>query len=164
MTQDKIEVDWQWSRFEDLKPKELYAILKARQEVFVIEQHCVYLDLDGHDEPSLHLTGRLMGQSSDGTLLAYLRLVPPGEIYAEPSIGRVITTAAGRGKGVGARLMTEGVRKCEELYPKFSIRIGAQRYLEKFYHSFGFETVSDPYDEDGILHVKMLRQGNERPL
>jgi ElaA protein len=129
----------------------------AREAVFVVEQDCAFLDADGSDPDCWHLVGR-----KGREMAAYCRIVPPGLKFAEPSIGRVLTTKAGRGTGAGKALMAEAIRRCEALFPGHAIRIGAQQYLEKFYGGFGFATVSEPYDEDGIPHVIMLR-GNSAP-
>jgi ElaA protein len=92
-----------------------------------------------------------------GALVAYCRLLPPGTKYAEASIGRVLTTKEGRGTGAGRSLMTEALRRAQDLWPGQAIRIGAQRYLDRFYGEFGFVQCSEPYDEDGIMHIEMLR-------
>ncbi|RYY64900.1 MAG: GNAT family N-acetyltransferase [Chitinophagaceae bacterium] len=139
--------------FTALTPTELYALLRLRSEVFVVEQNCVFLDMDDQDQGSLHL----MGWREDGLLAAYTRLVPPGQIYAEMSIGRVVTSPQARGGGIGRLLMEESIRRCTEAFDPGPIRIGAQQYLERFYSSLGFVTVSEPYLEDGIPHVYMLR-------
>ncbi|WP_201240477.1 GNAT family N-acetyltransferase [Rhodothalassium salexigens] len=97
------------------------------------------------------------GMGAPGTLLAYARIVPPGVIYAEPSIGRILTTAAARGCGLGHALMAEALMQCTALYPGRAIRIGAQQHLQAFYRQSGFITASAAYDEDGIAHVEMLR-------
>jgi ElaA protein len=153
-------IAWQWIRFADLTPNELYALLIGRGEVFVVEQRCAFLDADGLDRDALHLLGWARHGDpapADPALAAYLRLLPPGRKYAEPSIGRVLTTAAFRGVGLGRAVMQEGLRRAAMEYPAQSIRIGAQRYLERFYESLGFHVASAPYDEDGIEHVQMLR-------
>lgn len=149
-------IDWQFSRFADLSPFDLYEVLAQRQNVFILEQTCLYPDIDGHDLEAHHLLG---WRSVDGkrSLAAYLRVLAPGAKYDEMSIGRVITTPAARGTGAGRALLDEGIRQAEALYPGHRIRIGAQQYLERFYGSFGFQTVSAPYDEDGIMHIDMLR-------
>jgi ElaA protein len=95
----------------------------------------------------------------DGAIVAYCRLVPPGVKYPEPSIGRVITSKVSRGTGLGRTLMARAVERAEALWPGQPIRIGAQQYLERFYGDFGFVCVSEPYDEDGIMHIEMLRAG-----
>lgn len=148
-----MNIQWQCLRFEDLTNLQLYSILQARSTVFVLEQNCPYLDADGADLNCHHLCA----WTEDGKLAAYLRIVPPGLKYAEASLGRVITSNFARGTGIGKQLLTRGVEQCVALYPSHSIRIGAQQYLEKFYQSFGFVTVSDMYLEDDIPHVEMLR-------
>lgn len=144
---------WQFSSFSELSPKTLYDILKSRAEVFVVEQRCAYLDMDGLDEHAHHL----VLYSDSGNLIAYARLVPPDVKFREPSIGRVLTTQAARGRGFGRRLMQESILRTSALYPNFPIRLSAQAYLEKFYNEFGFVRVSDNYNEDGIPHLEMLR-------
>lgn len=149
-------IDWQFSRFADLTPFDLYDVLAARQNVFILEQTCLYPDIDGYDLEAHHLLG---WRDVDGKrqLAAYLRVLAPGAKYDEMSIGRVVTTRAARGSGAGRALLDQGIAHAEALHPGHRIRIGAQQYLERFYASFGFETVSAPYDEDGIMHIDMLR-------
>ena len=146
---------WSWRAFAELSAHELYSILQLRALVFVVEQECAYNDLDGYDEQALHLFTR----DSAGRVIACLRLIPPGVKYAEPSLGRVVTHPDVRRSGLGMELMREGMRRAAEDFPGAAIRIGAQRRLEPFYRSLGFATVSQPYDEDGIEHVEMLRAG-----
>ncbi len=146
-------MQWECSSFSELSPKALYKILKARAEVFIVEQQCAYLDIDGIDEHAHHL----VLYADSGELIAYARLVPPHLKFQEPSIGRVLTTQAARGKGFGRQLMQESISRLTALYPNSPIRISAQAYLEGFYNTFGFVRVSDNYDEDGILHLDMLR-------
>lgn len=150
---------WTLKRFDDLTPSELHDIYQARLEVFVVEQKCPFQDVDGADPACWHLAGR----SAEGRIVAYCRLVPPGTKFAEPSIGRVVTVGFARGTGCGRELMRRAVAHADKLWPGQALRIGAQRYLERFYGSFGFETVSEPYDEDGILHVEMLRPASLIP-
>ncbi len=148
--------DWQWRRFDDLSGAEVYAVLAQRQQVFVLEQQCLYNDFDGLDQAAFHL----LGWRDDGgtrALAAYLRVLAPGAKYAEMSIGRVLTAQAFRGTGLGRELLAQGIAHAERQFPGQRIRIGAQHYLEAFYASFGFQTVTPPYDEDGIVHVDMLR-------
>ncbi len=147
-------MQWQCSTFSDLSPKSLYEILKARTEVFIVEQRCAYLDLDGIDEHAHHL----VLHDKSGDLLAYARLIPPTVKFEEPSIGRVLTTQRARGKGLGRLLMHESISRLNALYPALPIRISAQSYLETFYSNFGFVRVSENYDEDGIEHLEMLRR------
>ncbi len=146
-------VHWQWRSYKDLSRDELYAILALRQHVFVVEQECFYQDADGLDQYAFHL----MGFDRKGILRGYLRLIAPGKRFAEPSIGRVVVHPEVRCRGLGRELMVEGIRKAEVKYPGKPIRISAQQYLEGFYRGLGFELTGEPYDEDGILHVQMLR-------
>jgi ElaA protein len=146
-------ITWAIKKFNELSPDELYAILRLRSEVFVVEQNCVFLDMDNKDQPSWHL----MGWDND-ILIAYSRLVPPGISYHQPSIGRVVTSPAARGGGIGKLLMKESIIQSEKLFGNLPITIGAQLYLKKFYTSLGFEQSSDIYDEDGIDHIEMIRQ------
>ncbi|NML60391.1 GNAT family N-acetyltransferase [Massilia sp. RP-1-19] len=148
--------EWQWSSFADLPNADLYAMLAQRQNVFVLEQQCLYPDLDGYDQDAWHLLGwRIIDGKRQ--LGASLRVIAPGVKYTEMSLGRVLSTQAARGTGIGRELLAEGIARAEQLYPGHRIRIGAQQYLEAFYAGFGFKTVSEPYDEDGIMHVEMLR-------
>ncbi len=148
--------EWQWSAFGDLSVADLYAVLQQRQDVFILEQTCFYNDFDGLDQDAHHLLG---WRQIDGKrqLAAYLRVLAPGAKYTEMSIGRVLTSRAARGSGIGRELLEQGIAHAERLHPGHRIRIGAQRYLERFYTGFGFVTFSQPYDEDGISHVDMLR-------
>jgi ElaA protein len=152
---------WQCLPFDELSTNELYAILKARQVVFVVEQNCPFLDTDDADQQCRHLSGWQV-QGGNIALAAYARLVPPGIKYREPSIGRVITLPEFRGQGLGKELMARATRAMNDLYPDFAIRIGAQQYLERFYSGFGFVTASPTYIEDGIPHVEMVRPAGVR--
>jgi len=154
-------MEWRFARFDDLAPREIHDLYRARVAAFVVEQDCVFQDLDGVDPECWHLLGfspspRGEGRG-EGELVAYCRLVPPGVKFPEPSIGRVVTTQAARGTGRGRALMAEALARAEKLWPGRAIRIGAQHRLERFYEDFGFVTSSAPYDEDGILHVEMVR-------
>lgn len=150
---DPTTIEWHWSTFGDLRPNELYEIVRARIEVFVIEQRCLYQDCDGVDLVSHHL----WMNGPDGHLGAYLRVVPPGVKFVEPSLGRVITAASVRGTGAGRALMAEAVRRMDAMYPGQPIRISAQRYLLQFYNDFGFEATDLHYLEDNIPHTEMVR-------
>jgi ElaA protein len=145
--------DWQWSAFDALTPAALYAVLAARSAVFVVEQACAYQDLDGYDARAQHLVAWCGGE-----VAAYCRVFAPGIKYPETSIGRVLTTAPFRGTGVGRQLVARALAQLDALHPAHGARISAQAYLERFYASYGFATVSAPYMEDGIPHVEMLRQ------
>ena len=146
---------WQWSRLPGLVAAELYAALAARQQVFAVEQHCAFQDADGHDLYAWHLLGWLKDGTTPG-LATYLRVLDPGRKYAEPSIGRVLTLAPHRRAGLGRVVMREGIVRTRAAWPGWPIRIAAQQRLEAFYADLGFEIVSAPYDEDGIMHVDML--------
>jgi len=146
---------WQWCRFSELAPYDLYAAMRLREEVFVVEQQCPYQDADGRDPQAWHLLGWSGENRRD--LLAYARIFEPGVRYTECSIGRVVSSPKVRGTGIGKALMSEALRRVETLVPGEAIKIAAQRRLEKFYLDFGFRTVSAPYEEDGIIHVDMLR-------
>ena len=145
-------IEWRFAPFAELTPREVHDLFQARAAAFVVEQSCVFQDVDGVDPQCWHLLGYLSGQ-----LVAYCRFVPAGTKFAEPSIGRVVTTSAVRGTGQGRVLMREALARAEKLWPGRAIRIGAQRHLERFYNELGFATASEPYDEDGILHIEMLR-------
>jgi len=149
----RLQLDWRCAHFDALTPAELYAITQARISVFIVEQTCPYQDADGAD-PACHHLWTLAGGRD---IAAYLRIVPPGVKCAEPSLGRILTTAAGRGQGLGRALVDEGIRRVESMYGAQAIRIGAQRYLLAFYESFGFVRTGYDYDEDGIPHSEMLR-------
>lgn len=148
--------EWQWRHFNELGNAELYTVLAVRQQVFVLEQHCLYGDIDGLDLDAHHLLG---WRVIDGRrqLAAYLRVLAPGAKFAEMSLGRVLTTHAARGSGIGRELVAQGILHAERVYPGHRIRIGAQAHLEAFYGGFGFVKTGAPYDEDGILHIDMLR-------
>lgn len=143
---------WHCAHFDELSVTDLYDVLRARSAVFVVEQACPFQDCDNLDRFSHHLWTRRGGE-----IAAYLRIVPPGVLYVEPSLGRVITAASARGTGLGRALMQEGIRRAEALYGAQPIRISAQRYLLRFYGELGFEPTGSEYDEDGIPHSEMLR-------
>ena len=147
---------WQWSRFGELRPDDLYAAVRLREEVFIVEQECVYRDADGRDPHAWHLLG-WADTASGRTLVAYARIFEPGVRYTEASIGRVVTAPQARGTGLGKALMAEALRRLDGLAPGQPVKIAAQRRLEKFYLDLGFKTISAPYEEDGIIHVDMLR-------
>jgi len=143
-------VKWRYEPFANLSVVELYRIIALRQRVFVVEQTCPYLDTDGVDLASDHLwTGE--------EPLAYLRVVPGGAKYEEPSLGRIVTAPEARGTGLGRALVIEGLARARARFGDVPVRIGAQKYLFAFYQSFGFVRAGDDYVEDGIDHVEMLR-------
>ena len=149
-------IGWRWCIFKELGRDELYEILRVRQEVFTVEQNCAYQDADGLDQSALHLMG--WRERADGRqLVAYLRVLPPGSRFSEPSIGRLLTIHSMRGAGVGRTAMLEAIRKITDLYPGKRIRISAQKYLENFYQDLGFIADSADYEEDGIPHRQMVK-------
>jgi len=151
----QLALDWQWARLSELTAADVYAVLAARQEVFAVEQSCAFQDADGLDFHAWHLLG---WDHAGGrrTLACYLRLIDPGRKFAEPSIGRVLTTSAYRGVGLGRTLMLEGMARAARAFPGVPIRIAAQQRLEAFYASLGYVTVGAPFLEDNIPHVEML--------
>ena len=144
-------INWVCKKFDALSPHELYAILQLRNEVFVVEQNCVYQDADNKDLQSHHLMGW-----QDEQLVAYTRLIPPGIAYAEQSIGRVVTSPAARKSGIGRALMQQSINESRRLFGDHIIRIGAQLYLQQFYASMRFVPTGGIYLEDGIEHIQML--------
>ncbi len=152
-------IQWQWKFFNELSRDELFELLLLRQAVFVVEQHCPYQDADPLDRDSWHLLG-WREENSARELVAYLRVNASGIRYAEPSIGRVLTAASARGQGLGKELIAKGIECTECQFPGEGIRISAQLYLQKFYASFGFKEVSEPYEEDEIPHIEMLKPGS----
>jgi len=145
---------WRFCRFDELTVTELQYIYMARQKVFAIEQQCAYLDADGLDEHAFHLAAWSAQQREP---LAYARLLGPGVKYVEASIGRVITTAAARGRGLGRELVARALGHAQSVWPGGALRISAQTRLAAFYAGFGFAAVGPPYLEDGIDHTEMLR-------
>ena len=143
---------WTCLRFEELSVRQLYDVLALRSEVFVVEQNCVFQDIDGLDPQTWHLLGE-----DGGKLAAYTRLIPPGVKAPDALIGRVVTAPAARGGGTGRLLMTEAVAQCERLWPGQAITLHAQAHLERFYGSFGFEPAGAQYLEDGIPHIEMRK-------
>jgi ElaA protein len=143
--------NWICKAFDELTAVELYAILRLRSEVFVVEQNCVFLDMDDKDQHCYHLIGR-----RGDVLAGYSRIVPAGISYVESSISRIVTSPVLRGHGIGRELIPQSVHTLYTLYGRQPIRIGAQYYLLKFYESFGFVQKGEIYLEDGIEHVQML--------
>lgn len=138
--------------FNELSTTELYEILQLRSEVFVVEQNCVYQDIDGKDEKAFHVLGY-----HDGVLAAYSRLFKPKEYFNDSSIGRVIVKAIHRDKKFGHDLMRVSIQAIKDLYAATNITISAQLYLQKFYEGHGFVTVGESYLEDDIPHIEMRK-------
>jgi len=146
---------WLWLAFKDLSVEQLYALLQLRQDVFILEQQCLYADLDNLDQHCMHLLA-VDEHLSTTKLAAYLRIIP-AEHHASgyTTLGRILTSADYRGQGLGKHLMQETMAYLNTQHRGETIHMSAQSYLEKFYASFGFKTVSEPYDDDGILHIDM---------
>lgn len=142
-------------KFDELRPSMLYSALKLRSDVFVVEQNCIYPDLDNKD--TLSGTRHVFLHShDDNSLLGYTRCLAPGVSYDGASIGRVVVAPSARGKGIARALMQYSINQCLALWPATNIEIGAQCYLTSFYESLGFKPTSQPYDEDGIMHLDMI--------
>jgi ElaA protein len=139
--------------FQELNTNELYELLRLRSQVFVVEQNCAFCDPDNKDQQCHHLL-----LFADNQLAGYSRLVPPGISYPEMAIGRVVTSPAFRGTGLGRKVMELSINGCYERLGLQNIRIGAQVYAQKFYESLGFVVDGNPYDEDGIAHVEMIKK------
>jgi len=138
--------------FQELSTHELYAILQLRSEVFVVEQDCVYQDVDDKDQKALHVIG-----FKNDNVVAYTRIFKPGDYFKESSIGRVVVAHSERKYGYGVEIMNASIYAIQEHYKETSIRISAQTYLLKFYASLGFKKVGEEYLEDGIPHVNMIK-------
>ena len=140
--------------FTDLTISELYDIMALRQEVFVVEQSCPYLDADGKDKLAWHV----IGKNEDGTLVAYARVLPKGVHYKKyVAIGRVVTASNFRKKGLGKKLIVTTLAFIEQQFSKQSIKLSAQTYLIHFYESYGFSIIGDSYLEDDIPHIAMIK-------
>src|SRR5438105_12189805 len=145
-------INWNLKKFDDLTTTEIYSILQLRNEVFVVEQNCVFQDADNKDQAGYHL----MGWRAD-KLAAYSRILPPGISYEFVSIGRIVTSPAERRNGVGKILMKKYIEAVTKLFGSFAIKLEEQLYLKQFYESFGFVQSGDIYLEDGIEHIEMIR-------
>ena len=144
---------WKIKTFDEFTVPELYAVIKARVDVFVVEQNCPYPDLDGYDQKAIHLWAE-----EDGEVLAYCRIFDKGIKYNEASIGRVLTTEKARGKSLGKQLIAYAAQTIENRFRTSEIRISAQDYLLRFYGGFGFEDTGKKYLEDDIPHTEMFRK------
>lgn len=149
-------VHWITKTFEELTTKELYALLRLRSEVFVVEQNCVFQDMDNADQLAVHIMG--FDDELDNELVGYTRVFGPGIKFDMCSIGRVVTSPRARRTGIGKKLMEHSIAVVEERFGKVPIKIGAQQYLEKFYASLGFKQSSEMYLEDDIPHIEMIRE------
>lgn len=143
---------WRLLSFDDLRVVELYEVLRLRSEVFVVEQQCIYQDMDGLDRQAMHLLG-----VQGGELKAYARCFEPGVTFAEASIGRVLVHPSARATGLGHALMEQAIVAIAQVWGPQAIRIGAQAHLAGFYAKHGFKDMGKPYVEDGIPHLEMRR-------
>ncbi|MFT7053982.1 MAG: ElaA protein [Psychromonas sp.] len=145
-------IAWLLLPFNKLSTAQLYELIKLRVDVFVVEQHCPYPELDGKDH--LDKVQHLLGVSN-GEIVACARLLPAGVSYAHVSIGRIATKETARGNGLGHQLLSNALKQCENLWPGKTIDIGAQQHLALFYQGHGFKPISAMYLEDGIAHIDM---------
>ena len=159
MTDLHSEFNWRWAAFNELDAREVYTLLAARSEVFVIEQQCLYADIDGQDTDAWHLL--VHSQTAKAELAAYLRVLPPDET-GDVRIGRVLTRAPFRGIGLGQAMLERTLAHIEAQWPGHAIRLHAQAHLQRFYANFGFEPISDIHLDDDIPHVWMRRLAPKR--
>ena len=145
-------IQWKIKRFETLSLQELYSALELRSEVFVVEQNCVYQDIDNKDQKAIHVMGYL-----NADLVAYARLFDAGDYFEQASIGRVVVSPAHRSKSFGHELMRQAIGEVEQHFKTTEITISAQLYLKAFYESHGFVAQGESYLEDDIPHIKMRR-------
>ena len=137
-------------KFSELSVEEIYELLKLRTEIFVVEQECIYQDMDGKDNLAVHLLGK-----EHKKIIAYTRIFGPGEYYDEPSIGRVVVDKKRRGEDKGKEIMKESINYIKNNMQEKEIVLSAQKYLDKFYRDLGFKSEGEDYLEDGIPHQKM---------
>jgi ElaA protein len=144
---------WNIQTFDELTVKQLYTYLQLRVNVFIVEQNCPYPELDGFDADAIHLAF-----IENEKLMAYARILPQGVKYNRISIGRVIVEKDARGRGLAKELMKESLGFIQKKWPQQEVQLQAQSHLRNFYGAFGFEPISDEYDEDGIPHVDMVKK------
>lgn len=142
---------WSCKAFKELSLDEFHDVVQLRETVFIVEQDCPYLDVDGKDKGALHVFGEL-----EGKIVATTRILKPGDCYDEVAIGRVVTSPLVRGKGIGIKLMEESMKFVIAYFGNVPVRISAQQYLVKYYEIFGFKSTGKEYLEDNIPHVEML--------
>ena len=138
--------------YNQLSLDDLYYILQLRSEVFVVEQDCVYQDVDGKDQKALHVIGK-----KDNTIIAYTRIFKAGDYFKEASIGRVVVSKKERHQQYGELLMKASIQATEDNFGTIEIKLSAKKYLENFYNNLGFTTTGEPYLEDGIPHIAMVK-------
>lgn len=145
---------WTLATIEKYSAFEILTMMTYRQQIFVVDQHCVYLDTDDKDREAIHLV--CWQDETKTKILAYSRLLAPGVRFKEASIGRISTAMSTRGKGLGKDLVARSIDEISKLWPDSNIRISGQEYLQEFYEDFGFVVSSKPYEEDGIPHLEMF--------
>ncbi|TXD97798.1 GNAT family N-acetyltransferase [Psychrobacter frigidicola] len=157
-----VSVAWQLTSFAELSPYQIYTIIQAREQVFVKDQHCIYIDADGLDFEAMHLSAynddanTNTDNNDNPQLLAYCRILVPSTAQGYPRIGRVLVLADYRGHGLARELMIQAIEYCHNQFPKQPIHISAQTYLIEFYQSLGFVCEGDVYSEEGIEHMHMV--------
>ncbi|SRR5690554_135325 len=147
-----MKIVWEAKYFSELTIEELYGLLRLREQVFIIEQNCVYPDLDNKDQKAVHVLGKL-----DGKIIAYSRLFKPGDYFDTASIGRVVTDNSYRNLKIGHTLVAKSIEEIKNYFNQERITISAQCYLLEFYKSLGFEPIGEQYLEDGIPHIRMIK-------
>jgi ElaA protein len=162
-SKERVNIDWRWKAFGDLTNFEVYDVLAARAAVFVIEQNCLYGDIDGLDTQAWHLIGYGATEGAQDAavrpkLAGYLRVLLPDTDDTDIRIGRVLTTAEFRGQGLGNAMMERTLQHIRAQWPDTPVRLHAQAHLQPFYGAFGFKPVSDVHEEDGIPHIWMRSQ------
>lgn len=152
------DIQWKIKTFQELESEQFFDLLELRIDVFVVEQHCAYRELDEYDRHSE--TRHLSGRSEVGELIAYARIIPPKLRYPEVNLGRFVVKADFRRQGIGHQLLQIAIQEISGCWPKTPIRISAQEYLQSFYAHYGFLRVSNVYLEDGIPHVEMMKDAS----
>jgi|SRR5690606_11446732 len=147
-----MEIIWQTKSFEELTVQELYGLLRLREQVFIIEQDCIYPDIDNKDHKAIHVLG-----IANDKIISYARIFKPGDYFDTASIGRVVTDISFRNQKVGYALMQKSIAAVEQFFNETTITISAQQYLTGFYESLGFVQVGEGYLEDDIPHIKMVK-------
>ena len=147
-----MEIIWQTKSFEELTVQELYGLLRLREQVFIIEQNCIYPDIDNKDHKAIHVLG-----IANDKIISYARIFKPGDYFDTASIGRVVTDKSFRNQKVGYALMQKSIAAVEQFFNETAITISAQQYLTGFYESLGFVQVGEGYLEDNIPHIKMVK-------
>ncbi len=148
-------MNWNLKNFDSLTREDLYEILRLRSEIFVVEQNCVFQDMDEKDFCALHL---FLKDEKTSKIIAYTRLFKPGDYYFHASIGRVAVKKEYRKTGLGHQLMQKAIEEIEKKFQTKPIKIGAQLYLKAFYETHNFKQIDDEYIEDGIPHIHMIRK------